>query len=110
MSGIEIATGELVGQSKSMNEEQKPCAECGMHCSVGEYHPYAACLMFKACHNSETVRANLDFVRNTRPDSKPYKFDTHWDALRCHKDQMGLYYDAGAFSAGFNASRERKEG
>jgi hypothetical protein len=28
-----------------------------------EYHPYAACLMFKACHDGETVRANLDGVR-----------------------------------------------
>lgn len=27
-----------------------------------EYHPYAACLMFKACHDSEVVRANLDSV------------------------------------------------
>lgn len=53
-----------------MIEELLPCAECGMPCSPKEYHPYAACLMFKACHNSETVRANLDFVRNTRPDSK----------------------------------------
>ena len=35
------------------------CTECGMACAVGEYHPYAACLMFKACHSSVTVRANL---------------------------------------------------
>lgn len=39
-----------------------PCAECGMPCTAGEYHPYAACLMFKACHNSATVRENLRFV------------------------------------------------
>lgn len=39
--------------------ELLPCAECGMPCRAGEYHPFAACLMFKACHNSETVRANL---------------------------------------------------
>lgn len=44
-------------------EPMKPCGECGMPCTSGEYHPYAACLMFKACHNSETVRANLDAVR-----------------------------------------------
>lgn len=29
---------------------------------LGEYHPFAACLMFKGCHNSETVRANLKAV------------------------------------------------
>lgn len=39
------------------------CAECGMVCNAGEYHPYAACLMFKHCRNSETVRANLQAVR-----------------------------------------------
>ncbi len=39
-----------------------PCSDCGMPCKVDEYHPFAACLMFKACHNSEVVRANLFFV------------------------------------------------
>ncbi|OYD50667.1 hypothetical protein CBY09_07995 [Acidovorax kalamii] len=38
-----------------------------MPCTPGEYHPYAACLMFKACHDSETVRANLEAVRGTPP-------------------------------------------
>jgi hypothetical protein len=28
----------------------------------GEYHPYAACLMFKACGDGSVVRANLDAV------------------------------------------------
>lgn len=36
------------------------CAHCGMTVAVpSEYHPYAACLMFNACHDSEVVRANL---------------------------------------------------
>lgn len=38
------------------------CTECGMPCESTDYHPYAACLMFKACHNSATVKANLDGV------------------------------------------------
>lgn len=38
------------------------CACCGMLCAPLEFHPYAACLMFKACSNGNTVRANLDFV------------------------------------------------
>lgn len=38
------------------------CAECGMWCEPDEYHPYAACLMFKACGNSKTVRDNLEAV------------------------------------------------
>jgi len=40
------------------------CIECGMMCEAVEYHPYAACLMFKQCLNSETVRANLQAVRD----------------------------------------------
>lgn len=40
-----------------------PCGECGMPCTRAEYHPYAACLMFKACQNSDTVRANLQALR-----------------------------------------------
>lgn len=44
------------------------CQECGMTVESGEYHPYAACLMFKACGNADTVRGNLqdvlDHVRN----------------------------------------------
>lgn len=39
-----------------------PCAECGMPCTANEYHPYAACLMFKQCRNSGTVRENLTYV------------------------------------------------
>ena len=39
------------------------CGDCGMPCASSEYHPYAACLMFKHCRNSETVRANLQAVR-----------------------------------------------
>ena len=38
------------------------CKECGMPVEDGEYHPYAACLMFKGCHNSDVVQANLDAV------------------------------------------------
>lgn len=47
------------------NSAMVPCCFCGMPCASNEYHPYAACLMFKACHNSETVRANLEAVRGS---------------------------------------------
>lgn len=47
-----------------MADALKPCGECGMPCVPTEYHPYAACLMFKACHNSDTVRGNLQAVRD----------------------------------------------
>jgi hypothetical protein len=49
------------------SEAMQPCDFCGMPCKADEYHPYAACLMFKACHNSEVVRANLEAVRGTPP-------------------------------------------
>lgn len=44
------------------NAPTSPCTECGMSCHAGEYHPFAACLMFKACKDSAIVRANLDSV------------------------------------------------
>lgn len=38
------------------------CHDCGMPCSYGDYHPYAACLMFKDSHSSEIVRENLQAI------------------------------------------------
>lgn len=35
------------------------CPECGMTVAVGEYHPYAACLMVGGCHNGATIREAL---------------------------------------------------
>jgi hypothetical protein len=35
------------------------CLDCKMPVEVGEYHPYAACLMFKQCQDSRVVRENL---------------------------------------------------
>ena len=60
-----------------MNTE-KPCGECGMPVRLGEYHPFAACLMFKGCQSSSTVRANLDAIT------------TEWQAIgaRAHKNEV----------------------
>lgn len=45
------------------HEEPTPaCTQCGMHVAPMEYHPYAACLMHLACHDAETVTANLTAV------------------------------------------------
>lgn len=39
------------------------CAECGFVLShPDEYHPYAACLMYKSCKDENTVRENLKAV------------------------------------------------
>lgn len=44
-------------------ETNSTCACCGMVTSGPlEFHPYAACLMFKGCRNGNVVRANLQFV------------------------------------------------
>ncbi len=39
-----------------------PCTECGMMVGKVEYHPYAACLMFKASKSATIVRDNLTAV------------------------------------------------
>lgn len=39
--------------------DNKKCSECGMPVEWGDYHPYAACLMFKGCSDTETVTSNL---------------------------------------------------
>lgn len=46
------------------------CTECCMDCQPGEYHPYAACLMFMGCHNSTTVRANLQAAKPEQAESE----------------------------------------
>lgn len=46
----------------SEREVVRACGECGMPVLPYQYHPYAACLMFKACHHSGTVEANLQAV------------------------------------------------
>ena len=38
------------------------CYHCGMQVRAGEYHPFAACLMFKGCGDREVVQANLKSV------------------------------------------------
>lgn len=40
------------------------CGDCGMSINFPyEYHPYAACLMFKSCKDGKTVRGHLNTVR-----------------------------------------------
>lgn len=38
------------------------CTECGMIVKLGEYHPFAACLMYKGCKDEKTVRENMKAV------------------------------------------------
>jgi len=46
-----------------MRKRRAICAECGMPVDYGEYHPHAACLMFKACGDAEEVRAQLASIK-----------------------------------------------
>lgn len=61
------------------------CAECGMPCEPGEYHPFAACLMFKASRNSTVVRANLRSVQRHATAAR----DAEIKALRAGSDFLG---------------------
>ncbi len=45
-----------------MRHAQPACAECGMIVQLGEYHPFAACLMYKGCKDSTTVRENIKAI------------------------------------------------
>lgn len=35
------------------------CMECGMALGPKELHTYGVCLMFKACHDGDVVRAEI---------------------------------------------------
>lgn len=52
------------------------CHQCGMFCSPTEFHPFAACLMFMGCHDSDKVRANLAALTATQA-TKAGEFDEH---------------------------------
>jgi hypothetical protein len=56
------------------------CTQCGMACSPSEYHPYAACLMFMACKNGDTVRASLEAVKEHALAAAPPAAATKADA------------------------------
>lgn len=48
---------------KKLSLQVPDCADCGMIVGANEYHPYAACLMFKSCKDGSVVRANLAAVK-----------------------------------------------
>ncbi|MFA7287440.1 MAG: hypothetical protein WC055_01025 [Melioribacteraceae bacterium] len=78
-----------------------PCKECGMLTTPTEYHPYAACLMFKACHDSNTVRDNLDFILNKKIK---YKYEpSDWFG------KMGYNFGYDKIEMAFRAAREIRE-
>ena len=83
-----------------MTEPTRLCGTCGMPCTSGEYHPYAACLMFKACHNSETVRANLEAVRATQAQAGAVPLtDEQAKVLLKNSDLLDMFLHIGWYSA-----------
>jgi hypothetical protein len=48
--------------STAPTAENHACSACGMSVEPHAYHPYAACLMFRACHDGNVVDANLKAV------------------------------------------------
>lgn len=56
------------------------CMECKMPVGFNEYHPYAACLMFKQCDDADVVRKNLAAVRAT-PTTQPEASTTNSDEI-----------------------------
>ena len=47
-----------------LDKDGKHCTECGMPVQWGDYHPYAACLMFKGCGDAETVNKHLNAIKD----------------------------------------------
>lgn len=79
---------------------QELCAECGMLVAPNELHPYAACLMFKACGNSKTVKANLDAMTHDRDwriaelEAEVERLQGQLDAIRdLEKSEWGEWED-----------------
>ena len=87
-----------------MSEELKPCGQCGMFCGPGEYHPFAACLMFFGCGSADTVRRNLVVLPKNRTEPE-YKYATRVDAVWINTKNTELCTLADDI---FNAARERK--
>lgn len=50
--------------------KRTPCGQCGMPCEPAEFHTFAHCLMFQACHDSKSVEANAEFLALNHPAVK----------------------------------------
>jgi transposase-like protein len=75
------------------------CHSCGMPCG-NEYHPYAACLMFKQCRDRKTVEANLAAV---------VEYGALAERARIHEEWRKVFDQIGAAGQGGTAARLRAE-
>ena len=77
-----------------MSELTDPCKECGMLVKQGEYHPYTACLMFKGCNNSNTVRVNLKTIT------------TQWLEMGKQEQNQKLQHTIETLTAAYNSLQD----
>lgn len=77
--------------------EVSPCGECGMLCAPGEFHPFAACLMFKGCRSANTVRANLPPVSSMADAALAQVRDREEE--RAWLQDLALHHKLGGFAA-----------
>ncbi|NIF72776.1 hypothetical protein F3J16_21695 [Burkholderia sp. Ap-962] len=95
-----------------MSDKLSDCAECGMPCAPGEYHPHAACLMFKACHDSTTVRDGLAAIREHALAASPAPAipagpdDEAVSAVRACLEQHAVYFSRSSIEEIVNAARK----
>lgn len=66
-----------------------------MPCEPCEYHPFGACLMFKACHNSDIVRANLKAIRYEADRASHDRLSAEVEALRKDARRWRFFIDCG---------------
>ena len=57
-----VPGAKVMTRAKAERRVNPLCTSCGMPCPPNEYHPYAACLMFRTCNDENTVRSNLQAV------------------------------------------------
>ena len=88
-----------------VKQENNKCQECGMECEPKEYHPYAACLMFKQTGSKAQVRGNLNAVveygkqlqqpsdSSIENESMRVKFDRWYASPRGEAQfELGMHY------------------
>lgn len=72
--------------------QQPACADCGMIVKPQEYHPYAACIIYKATRCSSTTRDNLLAVRAYERQQTEARFTGAHDQTPLRKTYEGFTY------------------
>ena len=73
-------------------DEVSSCAQCGMPVCIGDYHPFAACLMFRGCGEADTVTDNLDALVSRWTDQGELKANIESGRMALQDDWQRLGY------------------